>query len=102
MTALSEAKSLLLPRDSAHELCTRDSERDSFHGTLELELFSNKERIFSLFLLRTLPHARRDSCPRDPPPAQHGWEGVVDVTAGFFFLFAEEGEGRLHCSLPNY
>ena len=76
----------------------------TLHTNSQNGILSHEQRKDLLFiLLRPLPRTRCDSCPRDPLPAsQHGWEGVVDVTAGFFFLFAEEGEGRLHCSLPNY
>ena len=45
----------------------RDSHTNSFTGLLpglsERDSHTNKEKIFFLFLLRTLPHARRDSCP---------------------------------------
>ena len=106
LAARAEAKSFLLLRDSAHELCTptlrTGFSSNSSHGT------SNGTPT------RTKKGSPLYSCPPPSPapgvthalvihpPLNHGWEGVIDVTAGFFFLFTEEGEGRLHCSLPNY
>ena len=69
---------------------------------LRTGLFSNKERISCLYFSTPSPAPGVTHALVIHPPLNHGWEGVVDVTAGFFFLFAEEGEGRLHCSLPNY
>ncbi len=56
-----------LPRDSAHELCTRDSERDSSR-TLPRDSHHEQRKDLLFILLRPLPRARRDSCPRDPSP----------------------------------
>ena len=68
-------------------------------------LLPNKERISSLsFSAPPSPAPGVTHALVIHPPLNHGWEGVVDImnhgTAGSFFLFAEEGEGRLHCFVP--
>ena len=66
---------------------------------------TNKERISSLTFSAPSPAPGVTHALVIHPPLNHGWEGVVDImnhgTAGFFFLFAEEGEGRLHCFVPK-